>query len=117
MPLRLLLVDDHAEFRAAAAALLERDGLNVVGSVGSGEAALREVSRLLPDVVLLDVQLPCLDGFAVAALLAAASDAPAVILMSSRDAAVYATRLAASPARGLIPKSKLSGAELRNLLV
>jgi DNA-binding NarL/FixJ family response regulator len=104
----VLIVDDHAGFRANARALLEASGFRVLGEAASGEDALIEVERLRPDVVLLDVQLPGLDGFAVAARLAERGGAPAVVLVSSRGEHSLRRRLAASPARGFIPKGELT---------
>ena len=66
--------------------------------------------------MLLDIQLPDLDGFAVAERLAAGAQPPAVVLISGRDARTYGTRLAAAPARGFIAKRDLSGAALAALL-
>ena len=79
-------------------------------------AQLSEAARLSPEVVLLDVQLPGPDGFAVAERLAAAPDAPAIVLISSRDVTGYHRRLVRSPARGFIAKSELSAARLAELL-
>ena len=86
MTARVLIVDDHAPFRARARALLEADGFEVVGEAADGEAAVAAAQRLRPDVVLLDVQLPGIDGFAVAERLAAEAEPPAVVLISSRGA-------------------------------
>jgi DNA-binding NarL/FixJ family response regulator len=113
----VLIVDDHDGFRAGARALLEADGFEVVGEAADGETALEAVFRLRPDVVLLDVQLPGLDGFAVAERLAAERDPPAVVLISSRAADAYRRQLATSPARGFIAKGELSGECLAGLLV
>lgn len=66
MPLRVLIVDDHVGFRGFARRLLAALGMDVVGEVGDGLAALAEVARVRPDLVLLDVLLPDLDGFEVA---------------------------------------------------
>ncbi|HEX5780384.1 MAG TPA: response regulator, partial [Solirubrobacteraceae bacterium] len=78
----VLVVDDHAAFRAAARRLLELDGLRVVGEAEDGATALRLVPVLAPDIVLLDVGLPDLSGFEVADRLA---DGPAqVVFVSSR---------------------------------
>ena len=88
----VLIVDDHAEFRDAARALLQAEGFEVVGEAAGGVAALEEVARLTPDVVLLDVQLPDLDGFAVAERLAATGATSDVVLISSREAASYGPR-------------------------
>ncbi len=68
---RLLIVDDHVGFRTAARALFESEGYDVVGEAEDGETAVVEAGRLRPAVALLDVHLPGMDGFAVAARLAA----------------------------------------------
>jgi DNA-binding NarL/FixJ family response regulator len=96
--------------------LLEAEGFAVVGSAADGEAAVAAANHLRPQVVLLDVQLPGLDGFAVAELLAGAAEPPTVVLISSREAAAYGRRLEAAPVRGFIPKRALSGAALAALL-
>jgi DNA-binding NarL/FixJ family response regulator len=112
----VLIVDDHDEFRAAARALLEAEGFAVVGEAADGLAAIDAINALRPAVVLLDVQLPGLDGIVVAERVAARPDPPAVVLISSRRAAVYGSRLTQAPARGFIAKSELSGAALAELL-
>lgn len=112
----VLLVDDHADFRASARALLEAEGFPVVGEAGDGAAALAAVERLRPAVVLLDIQLPDIDGFAVAERLAAGADPPVVVLISGRDPRAYGQRLAEAPARGFIAKGQLSGAALAALV-
>jgi DNA-binding NarL/FixJ family response regulator len=111
----VLIVDDHAAFRASARALLQAEGFEVVGEAANGAAAVEAVATLRPEIVLLDIQLPDLDGLTVAEQLAGASEPPAVVLISSRDAAVYGPRLQATPARGFIPKSGLSGEALAAL--
>ncbi len=104
----VLIVDDHEDFRASARALLEGEGFTVVGEAADGTSALEAVAALRPDVVLLDIQLPGIDGLTVAERLASAAGSPAVVLISSRDASAYGARLANSPARGFIAKSALS---------
>ena len=113
----VLIVDDHESFRTAARALLEADGFDVVGEVGDGESALAEVTRLRPELVLLDIQLPDSDGFKIAERLGEASDPPAIVLTSSRAEGSYRRRLGRSPARGFIAKAELSGQALAALLV
>jgi CheY-like chemotaxis protein len=108
----VLIVDDQADFREAAAALLEAEGFEVVGAVGDGAAALAATELLRPAVVLLDVQLPGLDGFGVADLLARSADPPLVVLISGRPERTYGARIAAAPARGFIAKSELTGEAL-----
>lgn len=112
----VLIVDDHAEFRSLARALLEADGFAVLGEAPDGESALAAAASLRPDLVLLDIQLPDGDGFEVAVQLAAAADPPAVVLTSSRSVSSYRRRLAASPARGFISKGELSGEALAALV-
>jgi DNA-binding NarL/FixJ family response regulator len=112
----VLVVDDHAGFRRAVRALLEAEGFSVVGEAGGGADALAAAAALRPAIVLLDVQLPDLDGIAVAERLAAAPNPPAVVLTSGRDARTFGTRLAAAPARGFLAKRDLSGAALARLV-
>jgi DNA-binding NarL/FixJ family response regulator len=112
----VVIVDDHAHFRAAAAALLEAEGFTVVGVAEDAAGALDAVARLRPQVVVLDIQLPDRDGFAVAELLAAAPDPPRVVLISSREASAYGRRLETVPSRGFIAKRELSGAALAALV-
>ena len=114
--LTVLIVDDHEGFRQMARALLEAEGIEVVGEAADGESAITEAERLRPRLVLLDVQLPGIDGFEVAARLGEASDPPAVVLTSSYAASSYRRRLAQSPARAFIPKGELSGEALAALL-
>ena len=112
----LLIVDDHAGFRTFARALMEAEGLDVIGEAEDGPSALAEVARLDPDAVLLDVVLPGLDGFEVCDRLASLSPRPAVVLTSSRDASSYADRVARSAARGFVAKHALSAEALLALL-
>lgn len=113
----VLIVDDHAVFRSLARSLLEAEGFEVVGEAPDGRSAIDAALHLRPDIVLLDVQLPDLDGFTVAERLAAVDpDRPAVVLVSSRDSSSYRRRLATTPARGFITKSQLSGSALSALV-
>jgi len=112
----VLIVDDHQEFRRSAAALLELGGFKVIGEACDAAEALTNARAMRPDIVLLDIHLPDLDGFTVAERIALFEDPPVVILVSSRDGSVYRSRLAASPARGFIAKRHLSGAALASLL-
>ena len=112
----LLIVDDHAAFRSTARALLECDGWNVVGEAGDGTSGLTAARTLKPDVVLLDVRLPDIDGFAVAEELAAEASGPAVIVTSSSDDPLYPDRARRTGARGFVAKHDLSGAALERVL-
>jgi DNA-binding NarL/FixJ family response regulator len=112
----VVVVDDHAGFRDRAATLLEAAGYAVVGSCPDGRSALAAVARLRPDVVLLDVQLPDLDGFRVTARLGELPDRPVVVLVSTREAADYGSRIAGSGAAGFITKAELTPAALADVV-
>jgi DNA-binding NarL/FixJ family response regulator len=111
----VLIVDDHPSFRASARCLLEAEGYEVVGEAEDGESAVAAVGELHPDLVLLDVQLPDIDGFAVAARLRKLEEAPVVILTSSRDGADYGRCIGDCGAHGFVPKAELSGAAIAAL--
>ena len=112
----VLIVDDHRAFRESASALLASAGFTVVGLARDGAEAIVQTRLLSPQIVLLDIQLPDVDGFEVAEWLGAMSDPPDVVLISSRDAASYGPRLAAGLACGFIAKRRLSGATLAALV-
>jgi DNA-binding NarL/FixJ family response regulator len=116
MARRILIVDDHAGFRAAARRLLEADSYDVVGEAPDGESGLDAARSLSPDVVLLDIQLPGIDGFEVAARIAADEDPPAVVLVSTLDPGDVESRLDPGHVRGFLPKDRLSGPALDSLL-
>lgn len=116
MAVRVLLVDDHPSFRATARLLLESEGFEVVGEAPDGASGLLAARELEPDLVLLDVQLPDIDGFEVAAQLTSGGTGPAVVITSSRDAADFGPLVAASGARGFVPKAELSAAALLSLM-
>lgn len=113
---RVLIVDDHVGFRGVARRLLQEIGRQVVGEAGTGAEALSEARRLKPDLVLLDIQLPDLDGLAVAASLTSEAEPPTVVLVSSHDASDYGPRLEGCGALGFIAKADLSAESLTALL-
>ena len=112
----VLIVDDHPTFRTTAHALLEAEGFDVVGEAEDGGSALEAAERLHPDVVLLDVQLPDIDGFEVASRLTADGDGPLVVLISSRDGSDFGPLVERSGAAGFIPKAELSGPAISALI-
>ena len=111
----ILIVDDHANFRIQARAVLENDGFAIVGEADDGVSGLAAARSLRPDLVLLDIGLPDVEGFEVARALALDGPPPYVVLTSSRDASVYGPRLASSQVLGFIAKDELSGAAIRAL--
>lgn len=116
MGLRILIVDDHSEFRRHVRRLLESEGHEVVGEAGDGAGAIRSVDRLRPDVVLLDVNLPDASGLQIAEQLQTpGAGRPAVVLTSTRSARDLEPLLRRSRARGFIPKDELSGSRIAEL--
>jgi DNA-binding NarL/FixJ family response regulator len=112
----ILIVDDHAGFRVQARELLQADGFDVVGEAVDGTTGLDVARTLRPDLVLLDIGLPDVEGFEVARALAIDGPPPFVVLTSSRDASAYGPRLASSRVLGFIPKDELSGGAIRALM-
>ena len=113
---RLLIVDDHPGFRRFARALLESEGFDVVGEAADGASAIEAAKALKPNVILLDVQLPDIDGFEVASQLTQNGSSPAIVMTSSRDACDFGSLVKQSGARGFIPKAELSAKALSDLL-
>ena len=111
MPQTVLIVDDHAGFRHAARALLEADGYRVVGESATGGEGIAAAELLRPDLVLLNVGLPDVDGIEVTRRLSRLGG-PKVVLTSSRDASDYPPHFDHCGARGFIPKAELSGSAL-----
>jgi DNA-binding NarL/FixJ family response regulator len=116
MAATVLIVDDHPGFRAAARRLLELEGYEVVGEAEDGHSAIDAARRLRPDFVLLDVQLPDIDGFEVAERMSDEQVGPAVVLTSSREASDYGPCLARTPACGFLTKAELSAAGIADIL-
>jgi len=111
--LRCLIVDDNALFLEGAAALLRREGLDVIGVASNSAQAIQLVSELRPDVTLVDIDLGDEDGLEVARRL---SDTSRVILISTHSEDDLAHLIAMSPALGFVPKTRLSAQAIRNLL-
>jgi CheY-like chemotaxis protein len=112
----VLIVDDHPSFRLSARRMLEADGYVVVGEAADGEAGIAAARALSPDLVLLDVQLPDIDGFEVAERLRAVGDSSVIVLTSTRESSDFGEQLAASPTQGFVTKGELSGTMLAALI-
>ena len=117
VPLRCLIVDDNANFLDAAASLLQREGVTVVGVASSIADALRQTRELSPDVILVDIVLGRESGFDLARRLTEMdADGPTVILISTHAEADFADLIEEAPAAGFMPKSQLSAATIQRLL-
>jgi DNA-binding NarL/FixJ family response regulator len=108
MAINVLIVDDQAPFREAARTVVElTDGFEVVGEAETGEASVEAAARLNPDLVLMDVNLPGIDGLeATRQILGAAPGRVVVLLLSTYEYDEYAPKAAAAGAAAYIPKSE-----------
>jgi DNA-binding NarL/FixJ family response regulator len=118
MALRCLIVDDSPHFLQSARALLEREGIAVVGVASTGAEALRRAEELQPDATLVDVDLGGESGFDLARRLQRETtlEPSSVILISADAEEDFADLIAASPAAGFLCKSNLSARAIREVL-
>ncbi len=108
VPPTVLIVDDHADFRAVARVLVTRGGFQVVGEAATGGEALAAAARLRPQVVLLDVGLPDIDGFTVSRELVRLDPTVKIVLCSVRGRGDYGPQVDTCGAGGFLTKSRLS---------
>ena len=105
-PIRVVLADDHALVREGTAELLERaGGIRVVGQAADGVEAVRLVQTLRPDVLLLDLALPGLDGLEVARRTRATSPSTAVVALTAHDEQAYVLAMLEVGATGYLSKA------------
>ena len=103
---RVLVVDDQEPFRRAMTSVVqETDGFEVVGEAASGEEAVEGATALRPDLVLMDVNLPGIDGLEATRRLMAGSDPPVVLLLSTYDEDAGEGFIAESGAADYVTKS------------
>jgi len=106
MPVRVLIVDDQEPFRMAARMVVDAtDGFEVVGEAASGEDSVSMAAELRPDLVLMDVNLPGINGLDATRQILADSDAVVVLLLSTYEEEEYAPRAAECGAAAYIPKA------------
>lgn len=115
MALKVVLVDDDVRFSATARRALEAEGVVVLAEVSSGAGALAAVQDWYPDVVLVDIRMPGIDGVETARRLRGKAGLTVVILISTLDAD-HGHRLAEGVAAGYIQKDELSLAAITELL-
>ena len=109
MAVRVLIVDDQEPFRMAARMVVEStDGFEVVGETESGEASVQAAKELEPDLVLMDVNLPGINGLEATRQILSESDSVVILLLSTYEEEEYAPRAAECGAAAYIPKSSFS---------
>jgi CheY-like chemotaxis protein len=113
---RIVIVDDDASFLATARRLLEAQGFAVVGEALNGLDGVAAVTRFDPDIVVVDVNLPDIDGFEVVERIAGGGRAPPVVLTSIREAADFGSLIETSRARAFITKADITGEALAEFL-
>jgi DNA-binding NarL/FixJ family response regulator len=102
--LRVLVADDHALVRSGITALLEAADLDVIGQASTGREAVTAAVRLRPDVVLMDIRMPDMDGIEATAAVTAVRDAPSVLVLTTFDLDEYVYRALAAGASGFLLK-------------
>jgi CheY-like chemotaxis protein len=115
---RCLLVDDNAAFADAASALLDREGVTVVGVASTATEAIQQALALRPDVVLVDIMLGNESGFDVVRELArdGQGGGATMIMISTLSGADFEELISESAAAGFLPKSELSALEIHRIL-
>jgi len=120
MDTRCLIADDNRSFLEAMRYMLERDGIDVVGSASNGDEALRSAVELRPDVMLIDVRLGCDSGFDVARRIQESAVhkgwRPVIILVSTNAEDELAERIAANPSVSFLDKTTVSAQKVRERL-
>ncbi len=109
MAVRVLIVDDQEPFRLAARMVVEAtDGFEVVGDAETGEDSVEAAHELDPDLVLMDVNLPGINGLEATRRILDGSTRVVILLLSTYEEAEYAPRAAECGAAAYIPKSSFS---------
>ncbi len=103
-PIRVLIADDHGVVRTGLRAMLEREGMEVVGEASSGQEALQKTEETLPQVVLLDIRMPGMDGLQTLTALKAAFPETSVIILTSYAKPGYLARAVLNGAAGFLSK-------------
>ncbi len=106
MPTRVLLADDHALIRQSLKALLERQGCQVVGEASNGQETLRWAEKTQPEVAILDISMPVLNGVDAARELKKSSPNTKIIFLTQHNEDQYVTEALRAGAKGYVLKSQ-----------
>ena len=104
--MKILIVDDHEALRAGVRAVLESRGLDVCGEAANGLEALEKATQLRPDLVILDITMPVLDGFTAAREITKRLPGVGILLLSMHESASMVNVAKSSGARGYVAKSE-----------
>jgi DNA-binding NarL/FixJ family response regulator len=104
--LRVLIVDDHEALRAGVRAVLESRGIEVCGEATNGQEALTKALQFRPDLVILDITMPVLDGFSAAREITKRFPGIGILLLSMHESASMVNIAKSSGARGYVAKSE-----------
>lgn len=111
-PIRIVVVDDHGIVREGLVALLNRqEGMKVIGSASTGKAAIEAAERLKPDIIIMDLMLPDLNGIDATQRILGANPATQIIALSASHSTEHVCRALRAGARGYVVKDA-RGAEL-----
>jgi two-component system response regulator NreC len=108
MPIRLLLADDHALIRQGLKTLLEKQGYQVVGEASDGQEAIRAVEKTQPDVAIIDISMPVLNGVDAAREMKRAAPKTKVILLTQHDEGQYVTESLRAGVKGYVLKRQVA---------
>src|SRR5437899_11046037 len=107
MPIRIVLVDDHVLVRQGLRSLLEREGLLVIGEAADGREAVQQVEALRPDVVIMDITMPILNGLDAAREISKSLPKTKTILLTQHEEDVYVSGALEAGLRGYVLKNQV----------
>jgi two-component system, NarL family, response regulator NreC len=109
MPIRIVLADDHVLVRQGLKSLLEREGFQIVAEASDGQEALRHVKSLQPDIAVMDISMPTLNGLNAAREVRRASPKTKTILLTQHDESQYIRDALETGVKGYVLKSQVAG--------
>jgi two-component system response regulator NreC len=108
MPIRIVLADDHVLVRQGLKSLLEREGFQVVAEASDGQEAVRHVQSLEPDIAVMDISMPTLNGLNAAYELNRSSPKTKVILLTQHDEGQYIREALEAGVKGYVLKNQVA---------